>query len=251
MSTTNAAYNYPDGATSTPPATTIAGGRTAPRWPKAQSALISPSSSRTFHPLSETALGNGFDCAAPSEAATLEQGLSLGKTPVYMPESSLSSSLEVTGQPMGHVVRWQAALREMLSREDLAENNRRLLGPISKCAACLYIASNMRTCNPGPSPLQHDHGLAILRCNASDVSAELRRLPRRQVDALHSDVRSLVLQFQLSPGATKQGSPMPRRAPTKKVPLLCTHARTPHSTRQVAAPHREPPHTYLQCANSL
>ena len=112
----------------------------------------------------------------------------------------------------------------------------------------------MRTCNPGPtpSPLQHDHGLAILRCNASDVSAELRRLPRRQVDALHGDVRSLVLQFQLSPGAhpgaTKQGSPMPRRASTKKVPLLCTHARTPHSTRQVAAPHREPTHTYLQCA---
>lgn len=138
VSTTNAAYNYPDGATLTPPATTIAGGRTAPRWPEAHSALMSPSSSRTSHPLSEAALGNGFDCAAPSEATTLEKGLSLGKTPVYMPESSLSSSLRVMGQPMGHVVRWQAALREMLSREDLAENNRRLLGPISKCAAWLY-----------------------------------------------------------------------------------------------------------------
>lgn len=226
------ACNYPDGATLTPPATTIAG-RTALRWPEAHSALISPSSSRTSHPLSEAALGNGFDCAAPSKATTLEQSLSLGKTPVYMPEASLSSSLEVTAQPMSHVVRWQAALCEMLSREDLAENNHRLLGPISKCAACLYIASDMRTYNPGPTPLplHHDHDLVILRCNASDVSTELRRLPRRQVDALHGDVRSLVLQFQLSPGAhlgaTKQRSPMPRRAPTKKVPLLCihTHAR--------------------------
>jgi len=135
VSTTNAACDYPDGATLTPPATTIAG-RTALRWPEAHSALISPSSSRTSHPLSEAALGNGFDCAAPSEATTLDQGLSLGKTPVHMPDASLSSSLEVPAQPMSHIVRWQAALREMLSREDLAENNHRLLGPISRCAAC-------------------------------------------------------------------------------------------------------------------
>lgn len=99
------------------------------------------------------------------------------------------------------------------------------------------------------------------------MSAELRRLPRRQVDALHGDVRSLVLQFQLSPGAhpgasTKQGSPMPRRAPTKKVPLLCTctHARTSHSTlnselselyptSRSSSP-REPPHTHFPHANT-
>ena len=49
--------------------------------------------------------------------------------------------------------------------------------------------------------------MALLRCDASNVSTELRCLPRRQLDALHSDVRRLVLQFLLSLGATKQGSP--------------------------------------------
>ena len=72
----------------------------------------------------------------------------------------------------------------------------------------------------------HDHDLALLRCDASNVSTELRRLPRRQVDTLHPDVRNLVLQFQLSLGATKQGSPVPQRSPTKKVQLL-PHARPP------------------------
>ena len=68
--------------------------------------------------------------------------------------------------------------------------------------------------------------LALLRCDASNVSTELRRLPRRQVDTLHPDVRNLVLQFQLSLGATKQGSPVPQRSPTKKVQLF-PHARPP------------------------
>ena len=45
------------------------------------------------------------------------------------------------------------------------------------------------------------------------MQSKVLRLPRRQVDTLHPDVRSLVLQFQLSLGVTKQGSPMPRLPP--------------------------------------
>jgi len=55
------------------------------------------------------------------------------------------------------------------------------------------------------------------------VQSKVLRLPRRQVDTLHADVRRLVLQFQMSLGATRQGSLMLPRLParvSKKVPVL-------------------------------
>ena len=71
------------------------------------------------------------------------------------------------------------------------------------------------------------------------MPTELRRLPRRQVDTLHPDVRSLVLQFQLSLGAAKQGSPVPQRSPAKKVPPITpTLPRAAATTSlQVTHPH--------------
>ena len=135
-STTNAAGNFPGGAASTPPATTtFTAGRTAPRWPEAHCALITPSSSRASHLLFE-ALENDVGCA-PSEATAFEKDLSLGKAPVsalFMLEADLSSSLEAAAEPENSAASWQALLREVLSRGDLAENNHRLLAPISKCA---------------------------------------------------------------------------------------------------------------------
>lgn len=55
------------------------------------------------------------------------------------------------------------------------------------------------------------------------MQSKVLRLPRRQVDTLHADVRRLVLQFQMSLGATRQGSLMLPRLParvSKKVPVL-------------------------------
>lgn len=133
-STTNAAGNYPGGAASTP---TFTAGRTAPRWPESHCALITPSSSRAWasHLLFE-ALENDVGYA-PSEVTAFEKDLSLGKAPVsalYMLEADLSSSLEAAAEPENSAAIWQALLREVLSRGDLAENNHRLLAPISKCA---------------------------------------------------------------------------------------------------------------------
>ena len=135
-STTNAAGNY-HGGTPSPLATTTAD-RTAPRWPEAHSALITPSSSRASHPVLE-ALENDFGCT-PSEVTALEKDLSLRKAPVsalYTLDTDLSSSLEAAAEPENHAASWQAAMREVLSRGDLAENNHRLLAPISKCATCV------------------------------------------------------------------------------------------------------------------
>ena len=71
------------------------------------------------------------------------------------------------------------------------------------------------------------------------------RLPRRQVDTLHPDVRSLVLQFQLSLGATKQGAPMPRlppRVPKKVLALpLPTPPDPPRHTVHCTPPQTHPP----------
>ena len=71
------------------------------------------------------------------------------------------------------------------------------------------------------------------------------RLPRRQVDTLHPDVRSLVLQFQLSLGATKQGAPMPRlppRVPKKVLALpLPPPPDPPRHTVHSTPPQTHPP----------
>ena len=150
--TTKQAGNYHGGASSTPLATTTAG-RTAPRWPATHSALVTPSSSRASHPLLE-ALENDFECAAPSEGKAFEKDLSPGKVPVSalnMLEADLSSSIEAAAEPESSAASWQALLREMLSRGDLAENNHRLLAPISKCAACGF--PHVAVPNAGPVPL--------------------------------------------------------------------------------------------------
>ena len=65
------------------------------------------------------------------------------------------------------------------------------------------------------------------------------RLPRRQVDTFHPDVRSLVLQFQLSLGATKRGAPMPRlppRVPKKVLALPLPPPPTPPPTHSALHP---------------
>ena len=74
------------------------------------------------------------------------------------------------------------------------------------------------------------------------MPTELRRLPRRQVDTLHPDVRSLVLQFQLSLGAAKQGSPMPQRSPAKKVPPIPPPPTRRRATTSLQVTH---PHYHL------
>ena len=68
--------------------------------------------------------------------------------------------------------RWQASLHALLSRGDLAENHPWLLDPIATC-------------------------------DASEVPSKVLRLPPRQVDALHPEVRSLVVQFQRDLASTK------------------------------------------------
>ena len=76
------------------------------------------------------------------------------------------------GQNCQMAARWQASLHALLSRGDLAENNHRLLDPIATC-------------------------------DASEVPSRVLCLPRRQVDVLHPEVRSLVVQFQRDLGFTK------------------------------------------------
>tara|TARA_B100000768_G_scaffold173121_1_gene182060 strand:- start:77 stop:415 length:339 start_codon:yes stop_codon:yes gene_type:complete len=100
------------------------------------------------------ALENDFECAAPSEGKAFEKDLSPGKVPVSalnMLEADLSSSIEAAAEPESSAASWQALLREMLSRGDLAENNHRLLAPISKCAACGF--PHVAVPNAGPVPL--------------------------------------------------------------------------------------------------
>ena len=76
------------------------------------------------------------------------------------------------GQNCQIAARWQASLHALLSRGDLAENNHRLLDPISKC-------------------------------DVWEVPSKVLRLPPRQVDVLHPEVRSLVVQFQRDLASTK------------------------------------------------
>ena len=76
------------------------------------------------------------------------------------------------GQNCQLAARWQASLHALLSRGDLAENNHRLLDPISKC-------------------------------DVWEVPSKVLRLPPRQVDVLHPEVRSLVVQFQRDLASTK------------------------------------------------
>ena len=75
--------------------------------------------------------------ASPSEIAMPEVNLSLGFTPTscWEAEGDLSCSTAAAAEPMSQVVRWQAAMRVVLSRGDLAENNHRLLAPLVTCAA--------------------------------------------------------------------------------------------------------------------
>ena len=74
---------------------------------------------------------------SPSETGVPEKGLSFGYTPTSRREVKvdLSCSMATTAEPMSTVTSWQAAMREVLSRGDLAENNHRLLTPLVTCAA--------------------------------------------------------------------------------------------------------------------
>jgi len=82
------------------------------------------------------------------------------------------------GQSCQMAARWQTSLLMLLSRGDLAENNHRLLDPIATC-------------------------------DAWEVPSKVLRLPPRQVDVLHPEVRSLVLQFQRDLASAKPGAAKP------------------------------------------
>ena len=91
------------------------------------------------------ALSKLADNASPSEVAAPEKGFSLGGTPTSLRavEGDLGCSMATATQLEGPadssespIARWQATMREVLSRGDLAENNHRLLAPLVACAAC-------------------------------------------------------------------------------------------------------------------
>ena len=76
------------------------------------------------------------------------------------------------GQNCQMAARWQVSLHALLSRGDLAENNHRLLDPIATC-------------------------------DAWEVPSKVLRLPARQVDVLHPEVRNLIVQLQRDLASTK------------------------------------------------
>jgi hypothetical protein len=72
---------------------------------------------------------------SPSRMGMPEKNISLGYTPTSCREAEADCSTAAAAEPMSYVVRWQAAMRKVLSGGDLAENNHRLLTPLVTFAA--------------------------------------------------------------------------------------------------------------------
>ena len=114
-------------------------------------------------------------CKTPSQAwqpQAQPQAQPVPRAPAVQQRPSPRGAYPAAGQNYQMAARWQASLHALLSRGDLAENNHRLLDPIATC-------------------------------DASEVAFKVRRLPSRQVDVLHPEVRSLVAQFQQDLASTK------------------------------------------------
>ena len=98
--------------------------------------LLTPKGAKSPHSLLDP-LDNDIG-RAPSEATALKDHLCVDVAPtstLHALGTDLGGSA-AAGDGEGPAANWQALLREVLSRGDLAENNHRLLAPIAKCAAC-------------------------------------------------------------------------------------------------------------------
>ena len=134
------------------------------------------------HLLAQNSMAHGTifspQCKTPSQAwqpQAQPQAQPVPRAPAVQQRPSPRGAYPAAGQNYQMAARWQASLHALLSRGDLAENNHRLLDPIATC-------------------------------DASEVAFKVRRLPSRQVDVLHPEVRSLVAQFQQDLASTKSAA---------------------------------------------
>lgn len=141
------------------------------------------------HLLAQSSMAHGTifspQCKTPSQAwqpQAQPQDQPVPRAPAFQ-----QRTYPAAGQNYLMAARWQASLHALLSRGDLAENNHRLLDPIATC-------------------------------DASEVAFKVRRLPSRQVDVLHPEVRSLIAQFQ------QDLSPPPSRPPSTRHMYCTMHA---------------------------